>query len=91
MKTKKCALAWLRQEDWPRWKALDPGMTTYPHWLSKVTKATADAERQGIAVVKIAVDIDDFVSWCTASGRPIDSGSRAMFAGMLLMRRSMAH
>lgn len=83
------AVAWLRQEDWLRWQAVDPNLRSYEDWLLKIETLVDQVERGGKAVPeKILVDPDEFISWASERGFKIDRFSRSQYAAEILNRRS---
>jgi hypothetical protein len=42
---------------------------------------------RGLPVEKVMIDTDQFVTWCTAEGRPIDAHARAEYAALGMMLR----
>jgi hypothetical protein len=42
---------------------------------------------RGLPVEKVPIDVDEFVAWCQAEGRPIDAHARAEFAAVILILR----
>lgn len=85
------AVAWLREEDWPRWQAVDPGLPAHTRWLEKINAAIRQSEDAGFDAVKIVIQPDAFIQWCKAAGKPGDRNSRAEFAARQLMTRLTAH
>jgi hypothetical protein len=75
----RLALAWLRRDDWPRWQAIDPELPAYETWLAKGQRLV-ELLGPGL-VVKIDIDLDEFLEWCRANERPIGRDARAQFAG----------
>lgn len=75
------ALAWMRKEDWPRWLEIDPEFQPdYAHWLARMNAASAQLTAQGVPVMKVIVDPDEFLAWSRENGQGIGSTDRASFA-----------
>ena len=81
-KMRAMAVASLREADWPRWRSIDPDFQPdYDHWLRRIESAIREFEAQGVRVVKVDVDVDEFLIWATVSnGGRVDSQTRAAFA-----------
>lgn len=72
VKLKRLAVAWLAQEDWPAWLAMDPNFQPdYQHWLRRMETTFTRLEAAGVNVVKIEIRPDDFIAW-----RDSDAGSQ---------------
>ena len=84
------AVAWLDERDWPRWQEIDDQLLPYAGWLRKTELLIVQSQLAGAPVVKILVDPDSFAAWCKASGKPINSQSRAWYAAAELVRRRHA-
>lgn len=88
-KMRSLSLAWLREEDWPRWLAIDPNFQPdYQHWLRRMEAALKHYEGQGKRVVKVIVDPDEFLEWSRVNGGKVDSGARATFAARLAIKNA---
>jgi hypothetical protein len=58
------ALGWYREEDWPRWCAIDPDFQPdYNHWLRRAEAALIQAEQAGRPFHKVIIDPDEFIEW----------------------------
>ncbi len=91
-KLRALALAWLREEDWPRWLEIDPQFQPdYQHWLARMEAAFAQHQRIGYKVEKIVVGIDEFLEWSRVNGGKVDTHARAGFAAYKVMREHTDH
>ena len=90
-KAVKIAVAWLLEEDWPKWQAIDSQLPDHSRWLAKIESAEAKAKSEGMHTERIVVTPDRFVEWCSANGKAIDRNSRAEYAAKTLMIRITAH
>lgn len=81
------AVAWLRQEDWPRWQAIDSQLPTYENWLRKIEILIKEVEKRGQLPEKVIIDPNAFLDWCRSTGAEVNRNTRAQFAAALLMRR----
>jgi hypothetical protein len=80
--------AWYRREQWPRLHevASDPDKldASYDEWLAGAQRAIIQMKLAGVSVRR--VDVDVFLRWCRAEGRPVDSAARAAFVAEQLWR-----
>ena len=82
---KALAVAWFREDDWLRWCAIDPDFQPdYEHWRRRAESAFQQQEAMGHRVVKITLDLDEFIEWSRANGGQIDTQARATFAAVKL-------
>jgi hypothetical protein len=84
---KKIAVAWLREKDWSEWRSIDPSIPSYNLWSSKMREAICEAERRGIATMKVLIEPNLFTKWCRENGRPAHRYSRTEYAATRLMAR----
>lgn len=76
-------VSWFREEDWPRWLAIDPNFQPdYQHWLKRTEKAIKDCEAAGHALRKVPVDPDEFLTWSRAAGCGVGTMARAEYVAM---------
>jgi hypothetical protein len=85
MKTVQIVIAWLRKEDWPQWRSIDPKLPTYDHWLRKTEGAIKKVEKRGLSAEKVIISPDDFLAWCSSVGCKVDRNARSHFAATLLL------
>lgn len=86
------SLAWLKEEDWPRWLSIDSDFQPdYQHWLRRMNAAIAHYQSLGKRVQKIVVNVDEFLEWSRANGGKIDSNARAAFVAYKSMRNQTDH
>ena len=91
MPTTQFAIPWLKEEDWPRWRLIDPELPPYDRWLAKVNRFVAEAQKKSIVAEKISVDPDVYADWCKGKGKPINRNTRAEYAAAQLMSRTGIH
>lgn len=83
MKLKRMAIAWLREEDWPRWLELDPGFQPhYANWLARMESTYEKLKAAGVNVVKVDVPVAEFEQWAATAGCKADTQGRSLFAAM---------
>ena len=89
---KGLAVAWLREEDWPRWLSIDSDFQPdYQHWLRRIEAALKEQETRGHRVVKVTIDPDEFLKWSRINGGKVNSQARAGFAAYILARKDTDH
>jgi hypothetical protein len=87
----KAAVAWLLEEDWPKWRALDSDLPEYRKWRSKTETLEAAAKSTGTQTERIVLRPDTHAEWCTANGQKVGSKSRSFCAAQILTIRSTAN
>jgi hypothetical protein len=80
------AMGWYTPETWRELRAHPEARIekTYSEYLRCCDRFIAGCPAQGLRVVKVPIDIPLMIEWCHAHGYEIDSGGRAVFAGVLL-------
>lgn len=53
---------------------------TYAAWLSRAEEKKSEVEANGDQVIKVFIDPETFVEWCTQKNLPKDANSRAELA-----------
>ncbi len=86
------AVAWFREEDWQRWRAVDPNFQPdYERWRRRIEAAIKDlVEGRGVLVEKVTIDPDEFVEWCRVNGCKVDSKGRVAYAAQTVAERYSA-
>ena len=76
-------VAWYREADWPRVKALFPDADelhdSYAEWLKSAEDAIEQIKRTGVAAEPFVVDIGDLLGWCLVHGRKRDAEARSEY------------
>jgi len=89
----KVAVAWLRKEDWPRWRLIDPELPPYAEWHIKTEGVMKMLTSRGQAFEKIAIDPGAFVAWraTTTNWRGGGDGraARSAYATTILAGQAM--
>jgi hypothetical protein len=85
-------IAWFRPEQWQRLRDVSDDVdqleATHADWLLQATRMLKKLQRNGIAVRKVDVDVEDLVAWCNAAGRRVDGAARADYTARQLQLRS---
>jgi len=85
-KLRSLALSWFREEDFPRWCAIDAQFQpNYQHWLQRSEAAFQRHQSAGIPIVKVVLDPEEFLAWSRVNGGRVDSSARALFATIKAM------
>lgn len=78
------AFCWYQREEWEKLKtsATDPEILddTYEEWISKANSAISQIRVNGNVVVKISINIDEWVSWCKENNYEFNASARSEFA-----------
>ncbi len=84
-------IAWYREEDWPRIKALFPDAgashDSYAQWLQAAGDMLERLRSEGIAAEPYVLDIDDFLGWCLIHGRKRVAADRSAYVAEKLRLR----
>lgn len=82
------AVAWFREEDWPRWCEIDPDFQPdYQHWLGRAEAAMNGPLAKQQRLEKVLLDPDTFVEWSKRNGGAVNSQARSIFAAIVLSLR----
>jgi len=72
MKLKRLAIAWMRQEDWPAWLAMDPNFQpSFEHYRKRMETTFARLKAAGVNAVKVEILPAEFIAWLDS-----DAGSQ---------------
>ncbi|MDI9239881.1 hypothetical protein QLQ15_13295 [Lysobacter sp. LF1] len=74
---------WFEASDYESFKPLLPDRywhATFAEWEVAAVKTVKQFENQGLRVVKVSTTSAEFLAWCFASGRAIDTQSLIAFA-----------
>ena len=83
MRLQGLAIAWMREQDWPAWLAIDPNFQPdYRIWLQRMDATYARYQAAGVPVIKVEIRPQEFAEWCRATGRTVSSDARAAFAAL---------
>ena len=81
-------VAWYREADWARIKALFPDADelhgTHAEWLKSAKESVERLNRPDVIVEPFIIDIDDFLGWCTFHSLPRDAKARSEYGGAKL-------
>lgn len=81
------ALVCYRPEHYERIKEImddgDKLPETFEKWRQRSNAPEAAFERQGIKIVRVYLDPDEFMQWCKARGMNLDAKARNEYAGTI--------
>ena len=76
-------IAWYRPWQWERLREIssdrDELEQTYAEWLDLIQKRLPELHAAGMYPVKVDVDAEELLGWCTGKGLPVNGESRAQF------------
>lgn len=74
------------EEEWHRAKVAMEDANTFHDSYAEFVQAVAQAERnlisRGVAVIRVNLQMDEFIPWCRSTGRKINSEARSHYAAM---------
>ncbi len=83
------AVCWFDKEQWQLLAKVDPeGVDgSYEEWRKKASKTIAELRSRGQMVVKVQVNVSEFLEWCQERGLEPDSSARSRYASFLAQKR----
>jgi len=82
-KTFIMGVSWYRPEQWERLREIAEDKatfdTSYEESLVEWEKKIQDLEAQGIRPIKVEVDVEELLIWCTAQGLAVTPETRTKF------------
>lgn len=61
----------------------------YAEFVARVEAKQAELAQQGIATIRVHIEVDRFAAWCRQTGRAINAQSRAHYAGMVAAQQDL--
>ena len=87
MQIETIGIAWYRAENFDRLRVMfEDGHKlhgTYKEWLLAAEKNRKLLERQGIRVVCVDIDPDQFTEWCKTNGKNLNAAARTEFSALM--------
>jgi hypothetical protein len=84
-------IAWFDREQWRRLAEVVPDRTelddTFEAWERSARKAIKNFERNGRAVEKVQVKVEELLAWCLLNGTTPNGASRAKYVLEILKNR----
>ena len=82
-KTLIMGVSWYRPEQWERLREISEDKETfaipYDALLAESEKKIQDLEAQGMRPIKVEVDVEALLTWCTTQGLPVTPETRTKF------------
>ena len=82
-KTLIMGVSWYRPEQWERLREISEDKatfdTSYEESLVEWEKKIQDLEAQGMRPIKVEVDVEALLTWCTVQGLPVTPETRTKF------------
>ena len=86
MQVRVTGMAWYREDTFTRLRAMfedgDKLHRTYKEWLVAAEAGRKSYESQGIRVICVDIDPDNFPEWCKANGMKLNAEARIKFANV---------
>jgi hypothetical protein len=85
----KAAAFFVSEDEYPKLQAACPGdfPFTYAEFAGRVDEGIQNAP--GLAVIKVYVEVNEFLAWCAENKLAPVNTSRGLYAAMLLNRRGL--
>ena len=85
----KSAAFFVSEDEYPKLQAACPGDSpfSYAEFAARVAKGIQNAT--GLTVIKVYVEVDEFLAWCAENKLAPVNTSRGLYAAMLLNRRGL--
>jgi hypothetical protein len=84
-------VAWYTPEQWDRLKSLAVDAAalddTYQDWLKNATVNLRRLKQQGYQVVKVPLEINEWVAWCQENDKALDGAARSAFTAQKVSER----
>jgi len=81
-------VAWYKPSQWQRLEEIAPDVAetwqSYEQWRTVMARRTRQVPGQPRRYMKVDVDVEELLAWCTAQERSVDSAARAEFAAAKL-------
>jgi len=76
-------VGWYRPEQWQRLLEISSDRDrlegTHEEWLESARRVFNRLKREGLPVVKMEVDVEDMLAWCSKNGLAVNGESRAKY------------
>jgi len=80
-------IPWFEPTEWERARAViaDAGLLGHSHaeFVANLERVEHNLRRQGAALIRVTIHLDDFIAWCRLTGREVNAKSCADFAARL--------
>lgn len=90
MQVRILGIPWYRPETYARLRAMfedgEKLHRTYEEWFAAADDLRKRTEADGIRVICVDIDPDEFPGWCRANGTNLSAPARNRFAGLVAWR-----
>lgn len=90
-KSLQIGIAWFDRDQWQRLAEVVPDRNeldeTFEEWERSARKAIKNFERNGQSIVKVPINVDELVTWCTLRGKVPNGESRAAYVSDILKQQ----
>ena len=62
--------------------------STWEQWKLQVDQTKEDMYKNGVDVIEVEVDLDDFSAWCDEKGKEREGASRSQYASEILRKQN---
>jgi hypothetical protein len=84
-------IAWYTPDQWDRLKLVaddsDALDDTHKDWLKNASGRLREFKQKGYQVVKVSIDIDEWVAWCQENGKVLNGAARSEFTSEKVSER----
>lgn len=84
-------LCWIKEDQWLRLLEVAEDKAsleaTWQEWEAKSLEMIKVFATRNILIEKIAVDVEDLISWCQKSDKPVSASTRAEYVTALMMEQ----
>ena len=83
-------VAWYRSSQWDRLREVsedsDKLENTYEEWLAMAEDFMKNFNTPGIKLVKVDIDVEELINWCSINNQPINSETRSDFTAQQIKK-----
>ena len=87
MQIQAAGMAWYKVENFDRLRSMfedgDKLHRTYHEWLASAEAGRKKLEAQGVRVICVDIDPDQFPKWCKANGMKLNAEARTKFSSLI--------
>jgi len=80
MKMQGLGVAWFREDDFPRWRSIDPNFQPdHQHWLQRMEEVFTRYQAASLPVIRVIIEPNQFLEWSRANDAGVGTEARAAF------------
>ncbi|HKM14744.1 MAG TPA: hypothetical protein VJY63_02300 [Marinospirillum sp.] len=84
-------LCWIKEDQWLRLLEVAEDQasleTTWQEWEAKSLEMIKVFATRNILIKQITVDVEDLISWCKKSDKPVSAATRAEYVTAIMMEQ----